>query len=253
MIRTLIDPTRFISNFHTRIKRLDTENAYRDLRPMDACEPGTEEWLKAAEKHFGGIVRNVERKTVSHLDPRTPEEIAKGGMTGGDRMFHHGYAGAYAATLAPFVSRRETEMTIIEVGILRGTGLALWSVLFPNARIIGLDIDVSHTADNLAFLKARGAFSRGFPELHRFDQLTGTAQDVSAILAGARIDICIDDGLHTDASIVNTARAIHPHLSEQSAYFVEDSYIPIRELHPIFGAAAYMREGRLTAIRDSFR
>ena len=91
-------------------------------------------------------------------------------MTGGDRMFHHGYAAVYAKHLQPFVGRRFDPLTVVEAGILRGSGLAMWSELFPRADIIGLDIDLSHVRENLPNLKECGAFPGREPELHVFDQ-----------------------------------------------------------------------------------
>lgn len=180
-------------------------------------------WLAATEKRFGGYHRNVPRGHVSEFDPRTPDQIATGGMTGGDRMFHHGYAEAYADGLAPFVAERNKEWTILEVGILKGTGLALWSELFPNADVIGLDIDLDHTRSNLPMLKQRGAFPRTDPELHRFDQFADGESRIAEILNGRNVDICIDDGFHSTETILKTAEAIAPFLSERFVYFAEDN------------------------------
>ena len=51
---------------------------------------GSVPWLIGAEFRYGGIHRNVPRLRVSSLDPRSREELARGGMIGGDRMLHHG-------------------------------------------------------------------------------------------------------------------------------------------------------------------
>jgi len=134
-------------------------------------------------------------------------------MTGGDRMFHHGYAAAYSAHLRPFLLRGDERLTIVEIGILKGTGLALWSALFPNADIIGLDIDLSHTEGNLDFLKSRGAFANRPPELHIFDQLEHGPSRIAEILRGRKIDLCIDDGYHSKRAILKTAEAVFPHLA----------------------------------------
>jgi len=184
---------------------------------------GSAEWLIATEKHFGGLHTNVRRGRVSPHDPRSAAQIVSGGMTGGDRMYHHGYAAAYAAHLRPFLPRRNDRLTIVEIGILKGTGLALWSVLFPNADIIGLDIDLSHTERNLNLLKSRGAFARQAPELHIFDQFEHGPSRIAEILRGRKIDICIDDGYHSKRTILNTAASVFPHLAPRFVYFVEDN------------------------------
>ena len=97
------------------------------------------------ELEYGGYVINIPRNIVSNKDPRTKEQILWGGMTGGDRMskLHQGYAKIYAKHLRPFI-QREKPVVLVEVGILRGTGVAIWSELFPNGRILGLDIDLGN-------------------------------------------------------------------------------------------------------------
>lgn len=238
-----------LRNARRRLSAWSAERAYRTLRPAESYPAGSARWLMAAEKQVGGIAREVERRSVSPYDPRTSEEIARGGMTGGDRMFHHGYAPTYAGALRTFVADRERAWTIVEVGILRGTGLAIWSLLFPNARIIGFDIDLSHAEENLAFLRDRGAFARRDPELCQFDQLATTSEDVAAVLEGTTIDLCVDDGLHSDEAILHTAETLYPHLSTKFVYFIEDSYIAQTKLRTAFGDAGMTRDGRLTVIR----
>ena len=188
-----------------------------------AYEPGSKPWLIAVEKHFGGYHARVKRRKVSPVDPRGNVETIKGGMTGGDRMLHHGYASVYADALSTFVAQRFERLTVAEVGILRGTGLALWSVLFPKSDIIGFDIDLSHTKDNLPFLNEQGAFKDKSSELYEFDQLASAPEQISVPLAGRKIDICIDDGLHSEDSIMNTMQAIAPNLNTQFVYFIEDN------------------------------
>ncbi len=69
-------------------------------------------------------------------------------MRGGDRMspLRHNYGRYYEHALRPFVGRED--VTLVELGILTGIGLAVWTDLFPHGRIIGLDIDLSHFAQN---------------------------------------------------------------------------------------------------------
>ena len=102
----------------------------------------------------------------SPLDPTGSETLADGG----DRMLHHGYANHYARFLEPYVKNRGDRIVICEVGVLEGTGLAIWCDLFPNARCIGLDIDLSNVKGNMDNLRGLGAFSRNSPELFEYDQ-----------------------------------------------------------------------------------
>jgi hypothetical protein len=114
-------------------------------------------------------------------------------------------------------------LTIIEVGILKGTGLAIWSDLFPQSQIIGLDIDLSHFHDNMAFLKSLNAFSHGDVAVHEFDQFLDNTDYLKQMLRGGTIDIMIDDGFHSEETIMKTFESAKPHLAPQFVYFVEDN------------------------------
>ena len=106
------------------------------------------------------------------------------GMTGGDRMLHHGYGPTYARYLRPFLGGRN--LTVAEFGILKGTGLAIWCDLFTDARVIGLDIDLGHFEENRSRLARRGAFKQNRPELHEYDQLICGGTDCARFSGAAR-------------------------------------------------------------------
>ncbi len=219
------------------------------VEPAASCrELG--EWLVRTEDHYGGFHKGIPRKTVSPLDPRSPEELERGGMIGGDRMSVHGYAPSYAEHLAPFV-RSGRRIVLVEAGILRGTGLALWSELFPGGRVIGLDIDLSHVRENLPALKARGAFPGGDPELHEYDQLIDETEKLRRLLGGDRIDVYVDDGLHSEASILRSFASIQPFLAKRCVCFVEDNaqvWWLLQERYPQY---TVLRRGELTVLVPS--
>jgi len=181
---------------------------------------GSAEWLVRSEVKYGGYVSNVVRRRVSPHDARTAKQLDFGGMTGGDRMLHHGYGQTYARYLRPFIGSRN--LTVAEFGILKGTGLAIWCDLFPDARVIGLDIDLSHFEENQPRLIQRSAFKRATPEVHEYDQLVDGSGLLGEILKAARLDIVIDDGLHSVDAIVKTWRSVQPHLADRFVYFIED-------------------------------
>jgi hypothetical protein len=160
------------------------------------------------------------RQKVSPLDGRTQAQLKFGGMTGGDRMLHNGYGPVYARYLERFLDNRSIRLA--EFGILKGTGLAIWCDLFPDAQVFGLDIDPSHFEANRADLARRGAFKANLPEVHEYDQLVESNEKLSHILRGQSLDIVIDDGLHSVEAIVKTWRSVKPHLSSTFVYFIED-------------------------------
>jgi hypothetical protein len=236
----------------TRVRSILRSYEYQRVKSPDHYRVGSADWLVAAEKHFGGYVSRVLRNRISDLDPRSSEQIATGGMIGGDRMFHHQYASAYEKYLSPFIETHSARLVIVEVGILRGSGLAIWSVLFPNADIIGLDIDLNHIGENLGKLIERGAFQRKLPELHTFDQFKDGAERMAEILCGRKVDICMDDGLHLVETIKNTACAMRPHLSKRFVYFAEDNTKVAPVLKDVFPNCDVTPHGPLTVIDSNY-
>jgi hypothetical protein len=209
--------------------------------------PGTIEWLVGTEIKYGGIETNVPRNKVSPKDPRTKEQLSRGGMVGGDRMLHHGYAKKYSEYLLPYV-KKGTPLTVTEFGILKGTGLSIWCDLFQNARILGLDIDLEHMNSNMDNLKNLGAFKRNQPEIYEFDQFLDNIEYLGTILKGDRIDICIDDGPHSVESILSTMKSVMPYLSDKFVYFIEDNKDVHKEIKSNYPDLVVDSEGELTVV-----
>lgn len=183
---------------------------------------GSVSWLIAKELKYGGLINNVKRRKVSLLDPRTSEQIASGGMQGGDRMLHHGYAKKYSQYLAPFL-KNDHQINIVEIGILKGTGLSIWCDLFPDASVYGFDIDLSHIEDNFSYLKSIGAFSKNKPILYEFDQFLNNKNYLKNIFGSKKINICIDDGFHSDEAVMSTLVSMEAYLADDFVYFIEDN------------------------------
>ena len=172
---------------------------------------------------YGGFVSGLTRHRISELDNHSLQ-WDRHSLMGGDRMSprHHGYAPFYARYLAPFVARG-TPVTPAEVGILRGTGLAIWWDLFPDGRIVGLDIDLSHFEGNLDRLLDMGAFEARNHEVHVFDGFVDNREYLADILRQDRVHIAIDDASHADDSIMMTFESLRGYLAEDFVYFVEDN------------------------------
>jgi hypothetical protein len=208
------------------------------LNRQEKLEPGTKEWFIATEIKYGGFITNVARKKVSPNDPRTKKQIKIGGMTGGDRMnfLHNNYAPLYERALSSFCKEKKPDV-LIEVGILEGTGVAIWSDLFKESRIIGLDIDLSHISNNMQNLKEKGAFKNKNLELYEFDQYANNEKNFLEILNGDKIDVFIDDGCHTIEAIMLTLKNALQFLNNNFIYIVEDNtsvHKIIKEKYPQF-------------------
>ena len=211
------------------------------------ARPASVNWLVGTEIKYGGFVTDVPRSKVSPDDPRSPEEIQRNGMTGGDRMLHHCYAPIYAKYLRAFVEG-ERRVVLAEFGILRGTGLAIWCELFPSGRILGLDIDLDHTRANMSSLRRRGAFAVNEPKLHEFDQFLDNTEYLGTILDDDQIDICIDDGYHSIETILNTLRSAMPYLANEFVYFVEDNRSVHKDIATGYPEFAIEHDGSMTVL-----
>lgn len=179
--------------------------------------PGSVGWLVSSEQRYGGVAKRVPVKTSLHMST-DPHIFCRGG----DRMLSsgHSYAFAYSEYLQPHLD--SGKITLLEIGILKGSGLATWCDLFPTSRIIGLDVDLRNIKNNLDNLKSRGAFQQTSPELYEFDQFQDNRELLSQVLKGDTIDVCIDDGCHYPEPTANTLRCVLPHLSKNFTYIVED-------------------------------
>jgi hypothetical protein len=68
-----------------------------------------------------------------------------------------------------------------------------------------------------------GAFRANNVTVAQFDQYEDNALMLAGLLAGAKIDVLIDDGPHADEAILTTLRSAIPHLAESCVYFIEDN------------------------------
>ena len=89
-------------------------NEVSKLGDLKDYEIGSTNWLKICEIEMGGFVRDVPRNKVSVLDPRSVRQLQTGGMTGGDRMIHHGYSNYYSKYLKRFLEEENNLVVILK-------------------------------------------------------------------------------------------------------------------------------------------
>ncbi len=250
------------------------ERYYRLTRALRSR--GTAGWLISTEATYGGYVEGVPVRRTGRCDPKSTAALRRATMAGGDRMLRHAYAPAYARRLRPFVpehtarelareptrgpSRAEPaggcrrRTTVLEIGVLHGTGLAIWCDLFPDARVVGLDIDLDPYYANVNRLHSLGAFRRNQPEVYLFDQLEPERYDIAEIIGHDTVQVCIDDGHHSNRAVLNTMHAVLPFLDQQFVYFVEDNPGVHRRIRAQFPQFAVESAGELTMVsRDADR
>ncbi len=224
------------------------QQEHQYLARVSDATPGTADWLIGTEIRYGGISTGVAREKVSPHDRRGLDDRESNLATGGDRMLHHGYAKHYAEFLRPYVQDRDQRFVICEFGILKGTGLAIWCDLFPNARCIGLDVDLSSIKKNMDNLLRLGAFSNNSPELYEYDQFVHSADYLKEILDGDKIDIVMDDGHHSDESILTTLESVKPHLAKEFVYLIEDNPFVHKKIESNYKGCTLYSDSELTVI-----
>ena len=211
---------------------------------------GSSNWFIKKEIYFGGYKKNIKRKIVSNLDHRSSSEITQGGMTGGDRMLIHGYASSYSKHLSNYTKDYLNKFNILEIGILEGTGLAVWAETFPNSNIYGADIDLSNFESNKINLISKSNNILENIEVFKFDQLEPYKYEINQIKKNS-LDIVIDDGLHSKDSIIKTAKFLKPYLSDEFVYFIEDvNFDLLDSVKLIFPNSKLYESGKLIVVSN---
>lgn len=204
------------------------------------------EVLRDLETRFSGGIELKLRPVVPSQYDTQPNPTS---VFHGHRMQENGnprvrnYAPTYAAHLP------DAPVALVELGILRGVGLAIWCDLFPNARVIGLDVDLSHFRENEADLRKRGAFTKNVPEVYEFDELApGNERVLREILGESRISVMIDDALHYDAAILKAMQEFMPFMAKDGRYFVEDNKTVCAKIHAAYPALDLHSVGAMTVV-----
>ena len=188
---------------------------------------GSERWLIEKEKIFAPSVVQIPAVFSKFEKVRRHEPLNHGG----DKMSarRHGYAKTYSTILKSL----PVQGAMLEVGVLTGISLGIWSQAKPQWVIFGLDLNLNRYHENLIFLKSLGCFKDIAPTVLEFDCYDPDPDElVKQMLAQSitRFDLIIDDGPHTDEAILATFKELFPLISELGCYVVEDNLTVKREL-----------------------
>lgn len=110
-----------------------------------------------------------------------------------------------------FSEYRLKPLTLVEIGVKNGASLRMWKSYFPNAEVIGIDIDPScevHAEERIRILIG----SQDDPRV---------LEEVLAMCDGGP-DIVIDDGSHINAHVITTFTHLFPHVRPNGMYAIED-------------------------------
>lgn len=161
---------------------------------------------------------------------------------------HHSYADVYELL---FALHRDKIKHVLECGIgttnpdlassmgvsgRPGASLRVWRDYFPNAQVIGIDID----PDTL--------FSEHRIETYQCDQTDSNSIQNFIREAGLQyesLEIIIDDGLHTPLAATTLLASLFPFLSVRGFYIIEDvggwDYKTYKEYFLQFGSSMQVR------------
>jgi hypothetical protein len=144
------------------------------------------------------------------------------GDAGGDRMSaqHHNYSPIYSKYLTNYLEKGHAS-AIAEVGILTGTGLAMWSKLFPGSNVFGFDINTNTYKNNVAHMRKLG-FDDSRVKVTQMDQMQDNSNLLQQAFGELRPQVVIDDGYHVPEAGLNTFLSMKPILADRFVYFIED-------------------------------
>ncbi len=120
----------------------------------------------------------------------------------------HNYLPAYARYLEPI---RETATRVMEIGVQSGKSLTMWEEYFPNATLVGLDIDPKCKE-----------IEGGRRKIAIGDQ--GDETFISSVCEEyGPFDVVIDDGSHFAHHMMCGFNWIAPHMKQDAFYIIEDT------------------------------
>lgn len=135
-----------------------------------------------------------------------------------DKNSPHTYFNVYEELFSPY---RDLPINILEIGILAGESLKLWSSYFVNANIVGIDtftrVSFNDVHQNLTKFKNVTIYnidSFGSDEYSRARFLE--------INNNIKFDIIIDDGNHTSHAQLHTFNNFSSMLNNNGIYIIED-------------------------------
>jgi hypothetical protein len=147
---------------------------------------------------------------------------------------YHNYIQRYSTH---FERHRERVRRVVEIGVQTPGSMLMWEEYFPNAEIIGIDIDP-------ACKDIEGGRKKIF---------IGDQKDEDFLISltkqtGGEFDIVIDDGEHSEPAILKTFSWLFPAMAAHGFYAVEDTI----EM-PIVGAFFRQLERHINHYPDDFQ
>jgi hypothetical protein len=126
----------------------------------------------------------------------------------------HDYARHYDKLFTPL---RDQPVKLLEIGVGGGEGIRMRLEYFPNAKVFGVDNQHDTNPWDTVGAKThpRYTFSNG-------DQCDPDFWNVFIRLLGGDFGIIVDDGLHSNISVITTFNALWQHVKPGGFYAIED-------------------------------
>lgn len=168
------------------------------------------ELAKLTEK-YGGL------RQVKKTDTQYKNDSSQKHHQGGDKFNTHDYLSVYQSFLP---TNKDTK--ILEIGILEGISIAVWSDCYPEGQVDGVDIDLTHYENHLPTMLESGAFTNKNYSVKIANSLD--QKDVDDYMKDKQLyDVIIDDGDHRTESIIKTFNNVFKYLQPGGVYFIEDN------------------------------
>ena len=123
-----------------------------------------------------------------------------------DHPLGHRYTDHYSPYLEPV---RDKVTRVLEIGVWHGQSLKMWRTYFPNATVVGFDIDLSRFGD----------------DLDRIELVQGDQSDPVALMQlreRGPFDLIVEDGDHVPAHQLLAFEVLFPAVKPGGIYVCED-------------------------------
>ena len=138
------------------------------------------------------------------------------------KVTHHGYHRFYSKYFS--LEARTKPLTLLEIGLAKGSSMNLWCGLLPTAVIVGVDITLHPDCQPCSLGAGIYVYSGDSSDSALLQRLSvnqdGAAEDGAA---SSGYDYIVDDGAHTPSSQLKAFNHLFEHgLNEGGVYFIED-------------------------------
>ena len=135
---------------------------------------------------------------------------------------HHTYFDIYEKLFSDF---KDEEISILEIGVLNGESLKLWTKYFKNATIYGIDtferFPINDVCNNLAGFEDNICLA-GVDSVYDYENSIKSRGAFFDAIGDTKFKVIIDDGLHTLHGQVSTFNNFNHLLEDDGIYIIED-------------------------------